>query len=167
MKRIRMPLIILAAVIGLASLPVTRVAAVATQEPTTPSRCSVAEARIENTLGRMEALGKLRIERFQKLHSRLTERTSQLQAVGYDTGRLEATLAIIKIDLDAYASQTQALSDQLKATQDAACGDNDAAFKAALQRARSTLQTTRAAAKKVHTDYQSSIVPELRPLPPG
>jgi predicted nucleic acid-binding Zn-ribbon protein len=101
---------------------------------------------------------------YEKMKEIVSNFISKAKEKGKDTAALEEDLATLQGKLDNFSSHKAAHIEDLKATQEYACGESDGAFKAALEKARDSFKVLREDVSDIRNFYQTKIRADIKAL---
>jgi hypothetical protein len=161
-KSIRIGLIVATAVFaGILAAPLVS----AQTTPTTRSqsiRCSIAQARLNTRITRVDTVKQLQSEKYATLQTRIDTLVTNAQATEYDTAALEAAQTTITDKITAYTAAATSYTTVLLATKNLSCGESDGAFATSVLASREALIKTRQAAQEVRQAFREEAIPALK-----
>ena len=133
-----------------------------TRQEVSAARCTIAEARIQTRIERIQRVQDSQLAVYQKAIDTAKTIQTQAQDNQYDTtaidaaiGKVEASYALAKSNFETYVAS-------LTTTQGFACGQSEGQFLAALKDSRAALTEVRTSTLQLRADIRGGLLPSLK-----
>ncbi len=111
--------------------------------------CEHAGRRIDTRITKYDDGQTLRLQRLDKIHTRLTTMITRLSEKGYDASLLQGDVTTLEGYINEMKTAYAKFIDTLKSSKDLTCGESEGQFKGKIDIARGELQGVRDINKKV------------------
>lgn len=126
--------------------------------------CERVETMVDTRIARFDNNYERNLNRYQAMFERLQTIIEAFSEQGYDTSQLEAAVGEMESQILTVQSEYELFIEQLRASQEYACGESDGEFRNAISEARGQMRAFRQASSETRTFYQTEIRPLLLDL---
>jgi hypothetical protein len=125
-------------------------------------RCSIAQARLNTRITRVDAVKQTHTETYTALQTRFDAVVTAAGETEYDTVELEAAQAAITAKITTFTTAASAYTTALLATKNLSCGESDGAFATSVLASREALMEVRLASLDVRQTFREQAIPALK-----
>jgi hypothetical protein len=143
-------------------------APLASAQTTTPTernqliRCSIAQARLNTRITRVDAIKQTHTEKYATLQTRFDALVAAAEETEYDTTALLAAQAAVADKIIVFTDAAGAYTTALLATKNLSCGESDGAFATSVLASREALIEARLASLDVRKTFREQAIPALK-----
>lgn len=143
-------------------------APMASAQTTTPTqrnqsiRCSIAQARLNTRITRVDGVKQTHTERYNTLKMRFDAVITSAEESEYDTTALKTAQAAVADKITVFTTAAVAYNTALLATKNLSCGESDGAFATSLLASREALVDVRSASIDVRQTFREQAIPALK-----
>jgi hypothetical protein len=148
--------------VGIMSAPLANAQTTTPTEKNQSIRCSIAQARLNTRITRVDAVKQTHTEKYTTLQTRFDALVTAAEETEYDTTALKAAQTAVTDKITSFTDAAGAYTAALLATKNLSCGESNSAFATSLLASREALIEARSASSDVRQTFREQALPALK-----